>query len=197
MKSLEKGQDKIQEICQILRQDTLEPAKREAEEIINAAKQRATEIIALAEKDIEKMKGEAHTAIEQERNVFNSSLEQASRQGLESFRQVIENQLFDKELGSYLETATSDPKVIAQLINTIVQALEKQGLDADLTALIPKNVPAAEVNKLLSAGIAKKLREGGVVLGQFGGGTQIKLHGKKITIDVTDDALKELLLTSS
>ena len=37
MKTLEKGQDKIQKICAILRDQTLEPAQKEAQEIIERA----------------------------------------------------------------------------------------------------------------------------------------------------------------
>lgn len=193
MKTLEKGSDKIKKICDVLRHETLEPAKQEAQAIIEDAKARAAEIIAEAERQKQRIIDNAKVVIEQERNVFQSSLVQASKQSMEALRQIIEHKLFNDQLQALIDNSTSDPTIIAKLINTIVQAIEKEGLDVNLSAVVPRGVSVTEVNRLLLESVIKKLKEGGVTVGTFGGGLQVKLLNKKMTIDMTDAALKELV----
>jgi V/A-type H+-transporting ATPase subunit E len=193
MKTLEKGQDKIQKICDKIRHETIEPAKKEAENIIAAGKKRAEEIQLEAEKQAEQLIKRARAHIEQERNVFHSSLEQAARQTLESLRQTIEQRLFNKELHTLLEHHLSNPKLIAELINGIVKAIEKDGIATDLSIVIPRSVSANDVNALLIEQVQKKLKNKPFELGDFTGGVQVKLQGKKMTLELTDKVLQELL----
>lgn len=193
MKTLEKGPDKIQKIGDKLRHEVIEPAKGEAQQIIEAAQQKASEIIAQAEKQAKELKASAHAQIEQEKNVFHSSMLQASRQSVEALRQTIEHRLFNDQLSTVLKGHMTDPKIIADLINAVVKAIEKEGLGADLSAIIPQAVPAAAVNKLLLQEVLQKLKGETVTLGSFAGGAQIKIEDKQIRIDLTDAAIKELL----
>lgn len=193
MKTLEKGQEKIQKICDKLRRETIEPAKEEAHHIIEAAKQRADEIIKEAENHTEQLLKLARTQIEQERNVFQSSLHQAGKQAVEALRQDIENKIFSKDLQVILDKNMGDPKLIADLINALVKTLEKGGAAADFSAVIPKVVSREQVIALLLDEVKKQLKDKPLELGSFGGGVQLKLVGKRMTIDITDQAIKELL----
>lgn len=193
MRSLEKGQDKIQKICDQLRLETLEPAEQEAQRMIEEGRRRAEEIQADAERQAEQMIKQARGQIEQERNVFHSSLQQAAKQTVEGLRQEIEHHLFNEELHSLLETQMADPKVVADLINGIVGAVEKEGLATDLTAVIPRSISVEDVNSLLIENIRRRLKGKPLEVGNFAGGAQLKLIGKKMTIDLTDQAIKELL----
>ena len=64
MRSLEKGQDKIQKICDKLRHETLEPAEREAQQIIEEARKKAEAIQAEAERHAEQLIKQARGQIE-------------------------------------------------------------------------------------------------------------------------------------
>ncbi len=192
-KTLEKGEEKIQKICDALRKETLEPAKQEAEELINEAKLRAEQIIAEARQESEKILAHARENVEQERNVFHSSLEQASRQSVEELRQEIEHRLFNDELEQLVSKQTKDPKVIGKLVDAIVKAIEKEGLKTDISVVIPNTVKPDEVNAVLGEGVLKKLKDGGVKIGGFSGGAQVKLLEKKMTIDITEQSLIDLL----
>jgi V/A-type H+/Na+-transporting ATPase subunit E len=192
-KTLEKGEDKIQKICDALRKETLEPAKKEAEELVAEAKARGEQIIADARAEAEKILAHAKVNIEQERNIFHSSLEQSAKQGLEELRQTIEKKLFNDELQHLVSKQTRDPKVIAKLVEAMVKAVEKEGVKTDISAIIPQTVKPADVNALLAEGILNRLKEGGVVVGGFSGGVQVKLHGEKMTIDMTEQSLIDLL----
>ena len=193
MKTLEKAQDKIKKICDVIRDETLEPAKKEASQIIFEAQKQAEQIIAEAQKSAEQLHAEARKSIEQEKSVFQASVEQASRQSLESLRQSIENKLFSTHLTSIIEKSSSDPHLVANLINAIVKALEKDGLTADLTAIIPKTIAPRAVNELLLADVLNTLKDKSVTVGTIAGGAQVKLNKKQMTIDISEHALKELL----
>lgn len=193
MSTLEKAQDKIQKICDKLRRETLEPAEKEAQAIIKDAQKKAEEILSEAESHAEQLIKQARGQIEQERNVFHTALQQAAKQALESLRQEIEHKFFNEGLQRQLENSMSDPKVIADLINGIVKALEKEGLSSDLTAIIPRLISPDQINALLIENVRKQLKGKNLEIGAFAGGAQVKLQGKKMTIDLTDQAIKELL----
>lgn len=193
MKTLDKGQDKIQEICDALRKETLEPAQGEAERIIEEAKQRAHTIVQEAHSEAKTLHEDARATIEKEKNVFESSLSQAVKQSLEVLRQEVETHLFNSQLQETLKGITTDPKVIARLIEAMVKGVEKEGIAADLGAIIPETVPVEEVAGFLAEEVVKKLEKGGVILGPITGGAQVKLTDKKITLDMTDESFRKLL----
>lgn len=195
MKPLDKGQDKIDKICKVLKEETLAPAKEEAAKIIEDAKAEAERIIKDAQKEAEALHNKAKDEIQKERNVMETSLRQAGKQALEALRQDVEAKLFSNELSSMVRGGASGPDLIAKLIGSIIQAVDKEGAKADLTALVPATVSAKEVNAALGDAVVKKLREGGVAVGSFAGGAQVRMNADKMTIDVSDQALQELLAT--
>lgn len=193
MRTLEKGQDKIQKICDKIREETIEPAKQQAQTIIDEAQKKAEEIIAKAEQQAEELHQQARKQIEQERNVFHSTLQQASKQAVEALRQTIENQFFNSELKNILDQDLAQPQVVAQLINGIVKAIEKEGIETDLAAVIPRSVSPDQINHLLLDSVKQKLKQKPLEIGNFAGGAQVKLEGKRMTLDLTDRTIKEML----
>ena len=177
----------------MLRKETIEPAKQEAEGLVVEAHSRADKILRKAQEDAETLLRDARDGIEQERRVFESSLTQACRQGVERLRQDVEHKLFDEGLYDLIVGATKDADIVATLINTIVTSLEKEGLEGDLSAIIPAAVPAEKVNALLLDNVVARLKEGEILLGTFDGGAKVRLHDKRLVIDISDGALKELL----
>ncbi|MCB1112264.1 MAG: V-type ATP synthase subunit E [Chlamydiales bacterium] len=193
MKSLEKGKDKIEEISRSLKNEVLKPAMEEAELIIAEANRKAAEIVKDARKEAEQIHHSARKEIEQERNVFHASLEQAAAQVMETLRQDVEHKLFNSELDAVLKHAMSKPEVIADLIKAIVSAIEKEGLATEIAAVIPKTATAKEINALIGDKVLSKLKEQSVSVGAFTGGAQVKLLDKRMTIDITEDTLKEMV----
>ncbi len=193
MKGIETGKDKVKKICDILRKETLEPAKVEAEEIVREAHAAATKLKELARKEIEQMHRQAEQEIERQKNVFQSSLFQAAKQAMESLKQSIEEKLFNQQLAQMLSSEMQDPKVISNLVAAVVKGIEKEGLDTNLSVYIPAAVAPRAVNALLAKEIIDKLKEKSVLVGPFTGGIEVKLHKDNITVEITDAALKELL----
>lgn len=193
MKTLENSQDKIEKICETLRKETLAPAMQEAARIIEEAKKQAEQILHDARQEHKNILANSAKEIEQERNVFQSSLAQAAKQSIETLRQEIEHKLFNNELDHLLEKELKDPKIIASLIGTIVKAIEKEGLDTDLQAVVSQNISPREVNELIAKDVLNRLKGQSVIVGSFKGGAQVKVVDRKMTVDMTDTALKELI----
>ncbi|NGX57814.1 MAG: V-type proton ATPase subunit E [Chlamydiae bacterium] len=192
-KELEKGEDKIQQISDILKIETLEPAKKEAAKIIDDANKQAENIVDNADKQAQELINKAHQEIENDRSVFQSALQQASSQCFEALKQKIQSKLFNSELDAIIHQDATNPKVVAQLTDAIVKAVEKEGSSADLVAVVPHAVSVDEVNRLLGENILKKLKGNSVSLGSFAAGAQVKLLDKNLTLDISDTVLKELL----
>ncbi len=193
MRSLEKSQEKMQKICDQIRKDTIEPAKQEAEEMLASARKRAEELIRAGEHQAEKLLELAKKQIAQEQAVFRSSLEQAAKQAVEALRQEVEEKFFSEEISSLLNSRLADPHVIADLINGLVRAIEKEGLSTDFSVVIPKIVSADDISPLLLESVAKRLKESPLQIGSFQGGVQVKLRDKKMILDVSDTVLKGVL----
>lgn len=193
MKGLETGKSKIEKICDVLRKETLEPAKQEAREIIENAHIQASKIVEDAKKRGEGFLLESQQEIEEKRRVFQASLQMACRQGIEQLKQKIEEQLFNKELSNLIAADMGNPNVIASILTAFMRAVEERGVEDEFLAFIPKDISPRSINALLAAQILEKLEGHSVAVGDFSGGVQIRLKEKEITIDITDEAVRELI----
>jgi len=193
MKGLEPGKDKIQKICDLLRKETLEPAKQEASEIVENAHMQAAQIIAEAKEKARIISEEEAHSLEEKRKVFDASLNLACRQGIELLKQRIEKEIFNTELSQLVNKEMSDPQIVANILNSFMQMMEKKGVEEDFIAVIPKDISPRTINQLMAARMLEKLENKSVEVGGFLGGAQIKLKGKQITIDASDTVVRELI----
>jgi V/A-type H+-transporting ATPase subunit E len=193
MKGTDTGSERVKKICDVLRRETLEPAKQEAEEIILEARRQADSILEETKGVIEKWQREAREEIDRQKNIFQSSLYQACKQALESLKQNIEEKLFNQELSRLFAKNMQSPEVISRLITAVIAALEKDGTEANLSVYVPAAVPARTINEMLGKEIIERLKEKSVLVGPMAGGIEVKLHDKNVTIDMSDSALKELV----
>ncbi len=193
MRGLETGKDKIQKICDSLRKETLEPAKQEAREIVENAHMQASEIVQEAKAKAASLLQTAENEMEEKKRVFHASLSLACRQGIELLKQKIEKELFNKELASLVAKEMADPKVIANLLNSFMKSMEEKGVEEEFVAVIPKGISPRSINDLLASRVLDKLQNKTVVVGDFAGGVQIQLKGRQITIDVSDEVVRELI----
>ena len=79
MKSVDTGKEKVKKICEVLRKETLEPAKKEGNQIIAKARADAEKIIEDAKNEALRVQEEAKRRIEEERNVFQASMNLAAK----------------------------------------------------------------------------------------------------------------------
>jgi len=193
MKEMEKSEKKIQKICEFIKNETLLPAKQQAKEIIQNAQDEAVKIIEHANKEKERLLKEASGQIEKEKKVFDSSIKLATKQALEDLKQKIEKNLFSENLLTNLKNVQNDPGIIANLITVIINAIEKNGLDSDISVYVSKNAKLKEISAFLAKNIIDKLKEKQLVIDDFDGGVKIKLHKEKVTIDVSSKSIMAMV----
>ena len=188
---MDTGREKVKKICDVLRRETLEPARQEADEIIRLAKLQAAEIVKSAKEEAEKNILESLKEIEKQKVVFTTSLHQAGKQSLEALKNEIEFKLFNPSLAEMLSRPLSETKVVLDLIEAVTLALKKEGTDANLDICIPPVVSIKDINNQLIQYIGENLKSCTVSLGTMQGGITVRLRKENITIDITDQALKE------
>ncbi len=193
MKGLETGRDKIQKICDILKKETLEPAKQEAREVVENAHMQAAEIIKEAESKGKLLLLEVEKEIEEKKKVFQSSLQLSCRQGIELLKQKIEEELFDRQLSEVVAETMKDPHLIVKIITSLLASFAEKGIEDELAVLIPKSISPRSINALLLSKDLERLKNQAVEIGDFNGGVQLRLKDRKITIDISDAAVRELI----
>ncbi|MCB1213762.1 MAG: V-type ATP synthase subunit E [Chlamydiia bacterium] len=193
MKTLDTGKEKVDALCEKLTQEALEPARKKSKEIVHKAEEEAEKIVADAHLRAQNLVNEALSKIENAKRVFEVSLRQAARQSLETLRQSVENELFAKELYPNIEQATGDKNWVAQLLKAMIEAVERSGIDTDLTAMIPNTLSADQINSQLGGNLLKKLKDHTVEIGDFKGGARLTLNNLQIILDMSDESLRELL----
>ena len=193
MNSADTGKETVKRICEVLKEDTLNPAREEAEAIIHKAKVDAEQIIQDAKEKAEHIKELAIKEIEEKNNVFRASLNVACKKTLEHLKQDIEENLFSIGIKNFIGDQMKSPETISKLISTIIAAIEKEGIDGDLRAIIPSTVSAEEINRQLAIEVINRLEQKSVLLGKIHGGVQVKMINQDLTLDMTQDALESLV----
>jgi len=193
METLDKAKDKVQKICDALKKETLQPAKQEAKEIVENAHMQKEEIIEEARKEAEKIHVAEQEERENRKKSFEAALNLACRQALEGLKEEIEKKLFQENLQTVVNEEMRKNDVIAKLINVVVQAIEEEGIDTELSAYIPAKISEKEINAHLLKKVIDKLKEKSVSLGDFYGGAKIEMKDEKITLDISDEAIRDLV----
>lgn len=193
MALLDTGKEKIRKICDTLRKETLDPARQEAREIIENAHLQASKILQDAKKKAESELKQAEETLKEQRKLFDSSLQFACRQGIESLKQKIEQELFSQELSHLVSAEMTHPKVISEILTSFMKVMEEKGIEDDFVVHIPRSISPRSINILLADQFLKKIEGESVKVGELTGGVQISLKGRKVTIDISDVALKELI----
>ncbi|MCI5051864.1 MAG: V-type ATP synthase subunit E [Simkaniaceae bacterium] len=183
------GKQKVQQICDQLRKETLDPAKEEAKSIVADAKAEAGRIIEEAKKQAEKQFQEAKARIEKEKEVAQSSMLLSGKQALSSLRSQIEGELFAQDLNEKIEKHMSNDAVVANAINAVIESIQKDGLSSNLEVAVGKSVSREALLAKIASDVKEKLSESPF----HAGGAVVKLVDKRMSIDLSDDALKQLL----
>jgi V/A-type H+-transporting ATPase subunit E len=176
----------------MLRKQTLEPAQNQAKKIVEDAEKEAEEIIHKAKEEILFMKEKSKLELEKELRVHEGSIQLAIRQGISTLRQGIEK-VFARNLDNEIEAAMGKEDAVANAISVLLTLIEKEGLGANLSLLLPKHVDLSAICNRLKQDFAEKVKKSAILLDEIKGGAEIKLKDKKMSIELTDQALKELL----
>ena len=193
MTYIDTGKDKVKKICELLRKETLDPAQEEAKQIVHAAQEEAKEIVEQAQSQAEKILEEARSQIQAEHKLMTSSLALAVKQSIATLKEQIINDLFNPKLAEMISSQMSKTDVIAKLVDSVVDAIKHSGLDTDLSACLPKKINVEELLAMLAKQTLTYISNNNIVLKDIHGGCIVKVEKQNLAIDISDEALKEVV----
>ncbi len=195
MEQRSSGDERLAAICQKIRNETLEPAEQDAQNIRLTAEREAAKIKAEARQLADQLLHDSRKEVQEERKAFEASLQQACKQTLDLLRQKVEQTLFKPALNAWLEKEFSSEVKTAHLLDTLIQYLKKEGMEGDLAAWIGSHLSKEEVVKHLAASSLKAIPKEGIHVADQAQGVILKLLDKHITFEITPDAIKDLIAT--
>jgi len=187
------GDERLAAICQVVRNETLDPALKEAEEIRIEAEREASTIKENARKEAEHILHEARKERETQQASFSSALEQATRQALDVIRQQIEQELFSPQLTALLEEEFSNEKKSAQLLDLIIENLQKEGLEGNLGVWLGNRLAKERIAKEIAKSSLKAIPKDGISVSDHSYGLIVKVVDKHISIEITPESIRDLI----
>ncbi|MBF5051109.1 V-type ATP synthase subunit E [Candidatus Clavichlamydia salmonicola] len=185
------GTNKLEDICRKLRQDTLEPAEKEAAAIIANAHEEAHSIIQLAKKEANLEKEKSQEQVKKYLNSGEEALRVSFQRVIDALKYDIENVLFGDSLSEWLDQELSDEKNIVLLIEALITSFREEGLDSDIMVSIGSKISAESINKLLAPLLVKKLKNKQVINGSFSTGVHVQIVNKKFIIQIDRESLED------
>jgi V/A-type H+-transporting ATPase subunit E len=186
-----------------IRDEGVQSARDEADRITSEAKAQAARIVSDAKAEAASLKKEAHAAMEREQTATIEALRIAARDtGLE-LRSAIMS-AFEEHVRRLVTDVTTDGSVLRDMILVLAgRAAEDFIKDKDAVILIPSRL-ADEVSEELEdflkqssvAFSADVLRKGVELIpsDEIQGGARVRLVGEDLEIDLSDEALSEMML---
>jgi V/A-type H+-transporting ATPase subunit E len=193
-KSLEKEEDALQKILSLIEQETLDPAKQEADRIIGDAKGRAEDIVNQALKEKERILQHGRESIAREKETALASLRQAAKEGIQSLQQEVQEKFFEKQLDTFLDKKMQEEGIIEKIIDSLLDALKKEGLNSRFTLILPEAISSKKLSEMVVRHSLSTL-ESDAKTGDLSGGVQVKLKDKHISLDFSSQAIFDLLVS--
>lgn len=193
----------VKELIDRIRDEGVEAARQEADRIISEAKAQAARIVSDAKSEAAAMKREAEAATQREQMAAIEALRIAARDtGLELRAAVMA--AFEEHVRRLVTDVTSDGSVLRDMILVLAgRAAEDLIKNRDAAILVPKHLADAPTPELeaflrqtavsLSADVLRK----GIELipsSEVQGGARVRLVGDDLEIDLSDEALSEMML---
>ena len=194
METLEKGKNKLGQICDILRKETLEPAQGEAQKIIEDAKGEAQKIIEKANLDAKSIIDDAHQKVEQEKKLFETSMDLGVKQTFHQLKELIQNKIFNDELLNLSNKVISEKDLLSKIVAAVVSAVDKEGLDARFSVYINEAISTEEFSKYLAEKALSRVKSGEIAIEtSSSSGARVVLKDQKMSVDISEQSLKELM----
>lgn len=197
----------VQELIDRLSQDGVAEGRRQASQIVDDAKQKADDILDAARQQANDILNQARNAAQQYQTSGEEALKLACRDAVRDLASRIHNG-FRERLQELVKHELNEPKLVKRMILEITRkATEGLGEDAGEILLSPDAIQEEEVRRQIEAGeqdalaefvkglIGDDLREGFTVsLGNSAqSGMTVRAVNQNIEIDLTDEAITELL----
>ncbi len=192
-KSLAREQEALEKILSRIEEETLDPAKQEADKIVQDARAQAENILNQASRERDQILAAGKATLAKEHEVGLSTLQQAAREGLESLRQKVQGEFFEKTITDMIDKKMQDASVLDKIIDALLQTLKAEGLESRFSVVLPKVISSKELADI-AAKFALSSLQADAKVGELSGGVQVRLHDKHLTLDFSSKALSDLLL---
>lgn len=189
---LETADEKVEQICQLLTKETLEPARQKAKDIVSEAEAQAKSIIKAAEEEAKELTEKSLAAMKGERKTFDSTIKLAHQQAITQLKDQIQ-QIFSEKLQASMQATTSKKENVASILSAMVEAVRKEGIKSDLKGVIPKTVKPEDLIEEMSQDVKTELQKNSIEVADIKGGAILKIEDKKLSVHMTDEAVGELL----
>lgn len=192
MKLVDSSDKKVKKICDVLVRETLEPAQKRASEILEDAKQNAKKIIETAHQQAQAALLDAEEEIKEKNRTFESSLKVAAQKAMTALREQMTHQLFSQELREQIHAHLSQKDIVVRLIDALIASLENEGASAPFAVIVSKAFSPEEICSAILQTTQDKLKGKSVELGNISG-VEIKCEDQTFSIEITENAIQELL----
>lgn len=193
----------VKELVERIRDEGVHSARAEADRILAEAKAQAARIVADAKAKAAALKKESQTATAREKTASIEALRIAARDtGLELRSAVMS--AFEEHVRRLVTDVTTDGSVLRDMILVLAgRAAEDLIKDKDAVILVPDRLSdevSTELDEFLRksavAFSADVLRKGIELIpsNEVRGGARIQLVGEDLEIDLSDEALSEMML---
>jgi V/A-type H+-transporting ATPase subunit E len=200
----------VQELVNRLRDEGVKAGREKSDQVLREAREEASRIVAQAKAEAEEMLSKARSEIETEKAAAIESLRVAIRD-TELKMEAELKESFAAHVKRLVSVEMRDVKFLRQIILSIagLAAGDKACGEQPVEVLLPEKLFETDQNatrlteegqenmRRLVLGLSGEMLEQGVDLkpsGDIGGGILIRLVGENLEIDLSDQAISDLLL---
>jgi V/A-type H+-transporting ATPase subunit E len=181
----------VQELIDRLHEEGIKSGREESENILREAKKEAARILDEAKKEAEALKAESHAKVEAERTAAHEMLQAAGRDAILTLREQLMMQ-FEHHIKGVVEAKLSGTEFLEKLILTVAKEALSRDEKAELS-VGTLGMEETEADNFIKGLMAGELAEGITITPYGGRGIRLKIEGGDVVIDLSREALSELI----
>ena len=186
--------EELQSLLERIQNEGVKKAEDQKEQILADAKTQAEQIIAKATSEAEALRKSAAEDATKSEVRAKSAIQQATRDILLALKSDLQDRLQSVVKGCVGEAMTAES--MKKFLDDMVSASKAQGVDVDAGVEVLINAKdAEEMTKLLHGGLLNKLKATPQISisKDFAAGIQIGFKADEVFLDLSDDALTDLV----
>jgi V/A-type H+-transporting ATPase subunit E len=187
------GDERLAAICQKIRNETLEPAKQEAEQIRLNAELEASKIITEAKQQADRLLHDTRKQLQEEQEVFDASLQQAGVHAVDLLKEKIENIFFYPALEKLLKEQFADDERTANVLDALVAFIKKHGPEGNLEVWLGSKLSREKILQHLTKEAIASIPKEGIQVSERSYGFTLSVSDKHLAIEISPDSVREVI----
>lgn len=183
----------VQQLIDRLHEEGVKSGKEEAQKILLDSKKEASKILDSAKREAERILKDAHEKIESDQKSAREMLQIASRDAILTLREQLLMQ-FEHHIKKIVSVQMGDTEFIKKLILSVGEHALSEEEAENLEVLIGTNAFAKEEAEGFIEGLLAEEFAKGVEFSFYeGSGILLKTKGEEVVIDLSEDAVSQLV----